>query len=278
MSVPNVLSRRGAALALLASLGLSACGQKPAEINVQPLRQTIYGVGKRKPLTAEVVDKKNNPIPDARVKWDSAKPSVVTVDSAGFLKSVAPGKTTVSVVFRNVSATIPIEVIDVASVTITPNRVTLVGARGTSSQLTAEVKDSKGNILALNPKWNVGDEKIAKVDAGNVTALAEGRTTISASLDEVVGAADVRVLFREIYTFEMTPLTIILKPGETQKMSVTVRDASGATIEDPALLWSTSDPKTAVCSNGIIQAVGKGSATISAAVGNRVLSASVLVN
>ena len=278
MSIRKVLSRRGAALALLASLGLSACGQKPAEINVQPLRQTIYGVGRKKPLRAEVVDKKNNPILDARVKWDSAKPSIVTVDSTGILKSVAPGKTTVSVVFRNVSATIPIEVIDAASMTITPNRVTIVGARGTSSQLTAEVKDSKGNVLALNPKWNVGDQKIAKVDAGNVTALAEGRTTISASLDEVVGAADVRVLFREIHTFEMTPLTIILKPGETQKMSVTVRDASGATIEDPALLWSTSDPKTAVCSNGIIQAVGKGSATISAAVGNRVLSASVLVN
>ena len=261
------------------SLGITACAQKPADINVQPAKTTIYGIGKKKNLKAEVVDRKNRPIADATVTWESAKLSIVTVDRVGVVKSVAPGKTTISVVCKNVSATIPVEVIDVASITITPNRITLVGTRGSSTQLVADVKDSRGNALMLKPKWNVGDQKVAEVDAsGTVTALAEGRTTVSAGLDEIVGGADVRILFREIHTFELWPHTIILRPGETQKMTVTVRDASGALIDDPALLWSSSDPRTAVCSNGIVQAVAKGTATISAAVGSKVLTASVLVN
>lgn len=280
MKTGNVLSRRRAALVVAAFVGLVGCGRRPTEITVTPTRQTIYGVGKKKTLKADVVDKKGRPLPAARVKWDSMKPSVVTVDADGILQSVAPGRTIVTASFEKVSpVSIPVEVFDAASVTLVPNHVTLVGARGISTRLNADVKDSKGNALAIKPTWNVGDQKIAKVDqTGNVVSLAEGRTTISANLDDIVGSADVRILFREINTFELSPTTIILKPGDIQRMAVTVRDATGASIEDAALLWSTSDPKTAICSNGIVQAVGKGTATISAAAGNKVLTATVLVN
>ena len=280
MNAGKLFSRRRAVLVLLACAGLAACGRKPAEISVSPQKLTIYGLGKKKTVKADVLDKKSRPLPEARVKWESTKPSVVVVDGDGILKSVSAGKTTVTVSCEKVPpVAILVEVFDVASITVSPNRVTLVGARGTSSQFAADVKDVKGNILAIKPQWNVGDPKIAKVDpGGSVTALAEGRTTITASLDDVLGVADVRTLFREIQSFEMTPTTIILRTGETQRMSVSVRDASGALIEDAALLWSTSDPKTAICSNGIVQAVGRGTATISAAAGSKVLTATVLVN
>ena len=118
------------------------------------------------------------------------------------------------------------------------------------------------------------------VDAnGVVTSADEGRTTIIASLgNDVSAACDIKVMHREIAAFDLTPVTLILKAGETQKITATIRDVTGALIDDPALAWTTSDPKTATVSNGAVTGVARGTAKISVATATRTLSADVLVN
>ena len=114
---------------------------------------------------------------------------------------------------------------------------------------------------------------------GSATSVGEGRATIIATLgNDQSSASDVRVLHREIASFEISPLTLILKVGEVQRVNATVKDASGLTVEDAALTWTSSDPKTATVSSGAVTGVSRGTALISVATSSRTLSATAIVN
>lgn len=271
--------REAFALALL-SLALSACSPKPAEIRVTPAKVTLYGPGRTQSLKYDVFDKKGNPMPGLTATWTSDKPKIASIDANGLVRSLAPGRTTVTATFQGFTSSASVEVVDVAALTVAPNRMTLVGAPGTKMKLVAEIRDAKGNLAPLKLKWTSGDPNVATVDTdGLVTGGAEGRTTVIASLgNDVSAACDVRVLHREIGAFELTPVTLILKVGETQKMLATIKDVTGLVIEDAALAWTTSDPRTATVTNGAVTGVARGAARISVATSTKTLGADVLVN
>jgi len=271
---------RGAIALALASLALGACRPKPAEIRVTPAKVTLYGPGRTQSLKYDVFDKKGNPMPGLTATWLSDKPKVASVDTNGLIRSLAPGRTIVTATFQSFSSSASVEVIDVASLTVSPVRMTLVGAAGTKMALVAEVRDAKGNLSPLKLKWVSGDPKVATVDAdGVVTAGAEGHTTVIASLgNDVSSACDVKILHREIGAFELTPVTLILRVGETQKMTATIKDLTGFVIDDAALAWTSSDPKTATVSNGAVTGVARGAARISVATSTKTLGADVFVN
>jgi len=273
--------RTGEAIALgLVSLALWACGPKPSEIRITPARVALYGPGRTQSLKYDVCDKKGNSLPGMAVVWTSDKPKVASIDANGLVRSLTPGRAIMTATFQSLTSSAAVEVLDIASLTVSPSRVTLVGPAGAKMALLAEIKDGKGNPSPLKAKWLSGDPKVATVDAdGVVTSVAEGRTTIIASLgSEVSSACDIKVLNREIAAFELTPVTLILKVGEIQKMTATIRDVTGVLIEDAALAWTTSDPRTATVSNGAVTGVARGSAKISVATASRTLSADVLVN
>ena len=146
--------------------------------------------------------------------------------------------------------------------------------------LAVEIKDARGNAANLKPKWMSGDPKVATVDAnGVVTSAGEGRTTIIASLgNDQSSASDVRVLHREISTFEISPLTLIIRIGETQRINAVVKDASGMAVEDAALAWTSSEPKIATVANGAVVGLARGTAVITVATSSRTLTATAIVN
>jgi uncharacterized protein YjdB len=261
-------------------VALAACSPKPSEIRVTPAKTTLFGPGHTQSLKYEVFDKKGNPMPGLTAVWASDKPKIASVDANGLVRSVGPGRATVTATFQTFTSSVSVDVIDVASLTVMPARMTLIGATGTKMTLAAEVRDAKGNLTPLKLKWTSGDPRVATVDAeGVVTAGAEGQTTIIASLgNDVSSACDVKVLHREIGSFELVPVTMILKVGETQRMTATIKDLAGVVIEDAALAWTSSDPKTASVANGAVTGVARGTARISVATSAKTLGADVLVN
>jgi uncharacterized protein YjdB len=279
MNARRAVALRGLAAAFGAAFALG-CRSKPAEIRVTPAKLTFYGSGRTQTFKFDVLDKKGRPLPALTVAWTTEKPTVASVDANGLVRSLAPGRTTLTATAQGVSGSAAIEVVDVASINVTPNRMTLVGPPGTKMGLIAEIKDAKGNLVPLKPKWTAGDPKVATVDTeGVVTSVSEGRTTIIASLgNDQSAASDVRVLHREISTFEISPLTLILKIGEVQRINAVVKDASGLSVEDAALAWTSSDPKTAAVSNGAVIGVARGTAVISVATSQRTLTATAIVN
>jgi len=277
----NTFSLRRPAAALLASgLLLSACGQKPAEVRVTPARILLYGKDRRATVKADVYDKKGTAVPNQSVKWESANPKVATVEPSGLVKTVGPGRVQITARLGELSGSATVEVVDIATLAVTPSRATLVGPMGTTMALAADFRDSNNQPVAVKAKWETSNPKVVRVtETGLVASVAEGKAAVTASLGTDLSAGcEIRVLFREISAFDIAPLTLLLKAGETQRINPTVRDSSGAIVEDPALAWSTSDPKVASVLNGVVKAESQGTATISVAAGSRTLHATVLVN
>lgn len=275
------LSPRRALAALLSTgLLLSACGQKPAEVRVSPAKIQLFGKDRRASVKADVVDKKGNPVEDQSVTWESSNPKVATVEPSGIIKSIGPGRTQIVAKKGTLTGLASVDVADVASLAVIPSRLTLVGPVGTTFALVADLRDTRGQPSPMKPKWSTSDPKVAQVtETGLVASAGEGKATVTANLGTDLSAGcEVRVLFREIASFEIAPLTLLLKTGDSQRINPVVRDTGGTVIEDPALVWTSSDPKVASVQNGVVKAESPGTATITVAAGARIHRASVLVN
>ncbi|MEO6326867.1 MAG: Ig-like domain-containing protein [Thermoanaerobaculia bacterium] len=266
-------------LSLLAVLFSLSCGQKPASIRVSPPKSIVYGLKKSTVIAAEILDKKGAVIAGPVVSWESSKPKVASVDKDGRVQSLTAGRTIVKATFGELSGVSSLEVIDAATITITPMRVAVAGPKGTTLRLVSLVKDMKGAPVVVKPKWTSSDVKIATVDAdGVVTSVAEGRAVLNASIGDIGTGADVRVTFKSVATFEAAPPTMILKVGDVQQINGLARDESGAPIQDAAVDWISSDPKTVTCIGGEVKGIAAGTATVRATCGGKSSEVSVLVN
>lgn len=264
-------------IALLAAS--AACGQKPASIRISPPKTMIYGLGKKTTVTAEVLDKKGVPVPGTRVTWDSSKPKVVSVDTNGSLVAVGSGRAVLTAKLGAFSSSSAVEVVDVATLTINPLRVTLAGRKGTTTRLEAVIKDSKGKPIPVRPKWSSSNPKVAAVSSeGVVTSVGEGRAVVNAVIGEIGSGTDVRIVQKEVASFEALPPTIILKVGDSQKINSVARDQSGTIIEDAATTYVSSDPKIALCEGSDVKGVAPGTATIQVVCSGKSAEVSVLVN
>ena len=92
-------------------------------------------------------------------------------------------------------------------------------------------------------------------------------------------AAPVPVPFTPVVTtVEVSPGTAALVLDQTVRLSVTVKDQKGGTLSGRVPAWTTSSAAVAtVASDGLVSAVGAGSATITAAVEGKQGSATITV-
>lgn len=151
----------------------------------------------------------------------------------------------------------------VTGVSLSPKTLSLNPGKG--GTLTATI--TPDNATNQNVTWKSSDTKVATVDNGLVTAVAEGTATITVTTTDGN--------FQDTCTVTVTP------PAKTPVTSVTLDktsltlDVGGsftltATVEpanatNKAVTWSTSDKNVAtVDQNGNVKAVGAGKATITA--------------
>ena len=150
------------------------------------------------------------------------------------------------------------------------------------SSLTMRVSESKQLFVnvspekQITPEWSVEDDTIVSISAnGTVTALKEGKTKVSAAVDGKTLTCDVTVQAKYTFILDCTQLTT--KEGSTRQLNiVTVPD-----LEDddslPAFVWATTDEDVATVKDGLVTAVGKGDATITATYGTVQLACEVTV-
>ena len=212
------------------------------------------------------------------VTWSSDNTSVATVDANGKVTAVAEGTATITAKAGDKTATCSVTVKKntVAVESITLDKSSLELAEGGTATLTATVKPD--NATNKTVTWSSDKTAVATVDAnGKVTAVAEGTATITAKAGDKSATCSVTVdkntVAVESITLDIT--STIMNTGETLTLTATVKPDNAT---DKTVTWSSNNTTIAtVDQNGKITAVDGGTATITAKVGDKEATCTVMV-
>ena len=161
--------------------------------------------------------------------------------------------------------------ITVTGVSVSPESISL--ECGETKQLTAKI--SPENATAGDITWTSSDEAIATVSSdGTVTGISKGTATVTATVSGKSGTCEVTVT-QEVQSVEISPATATLtSKGETIQLTATVlpEGAGEAT-------WTSSDETVATVSpEGIVTAIGEGTAIITATAGEKTATCTITVS
>ena len=158
----------------------------------------------------------------------------------------------------------------VTNVTISPTSISL--ECGETYQLMVDI--SPQDATEQNVSWSSSDAQIATVsDDGIVTGIGKGNATITASVGGKSAVCNVTVTL-DVQSVSISPTTLVMtKLGETAQLTATVQpEGAGEAV------WSSSDEAVAtVSSEGLVAAVGRGTATITATAGEKTATCEVTV-
>ena len=272
----------GSAIVFAASEGISASVSVSvttigvARVVVQPASGSI-NQGQTVQLTATAIDNSGQNIPGKVATWTSSNDAVASISSTGRVTGISPGQVTLTATIDGVvgTATLAVAQTPVASVTVTPNALTL--APGQSVGLTVALADAQGSPLPVSGRtisWSTSSASVATVNsAGNITAIGPGTAVVTASTEGVSGTSTITVTSTPVATVTLSPASAALNQGQTQAVTATARDASGNVLTGRLVSWISSNVAVATVNTGttasanIISSVGTGTATISATIG-----------
>ena len=204
---------------------------------------------------------------DKTVKWTSANEKIAAVDQNGVITATGKGTTTITAAAADGSgrkATCRITVkVPVTKITLDKTALTLVKGK-TAALKVKTVTPSDANNKSVT--WTSSNKKIVTVDTkGNIKAIGKGTAVITAAAKDgskvtATCKITVKVPVTKI-TLNKTALTI--NKGKTANLKV--KAISPADASNKAVTWTSSNKKVAtVNAKGVVKAVGKGTATITA--------------
>ena len=216
----------------------------------------IYGTGQIA-ATVSPSDAANK-----NVTWSSSNRMVANVDATGKVTGITQGTATITVttVDGGHTATCTVTVASpVKGVTLDHTAMTInlyeIG------KLTATV--SPTNTTNKNVTWSSSNGMVVNVDAtGKLTGITTGTAIITVTTVDggYTATCIVNVVIPVTGVFIDPPLEITLNGGETWQVPITV---SPNNATDKSVKWSSSNDLVAtVDSNGLVTAVGGGTATI----------------
>ena len=160
------------------------------------------------------------------------------------------------------SATLTISAAPVAVTGVSLSKSETALTVGASETLTATVSPENANNK--NVSWKSDDTAVATVDQnGKVTAVGKGSATITATTEDgkYTATCTVKVSPAPVAAngVTLTPDKTTLNVGEKQTLTATVLPADAT---NKNVTWVSSDTSVATVENGVVTAVGKGTATI----------------
>lgn len=241
-----------------------------ASLLVTPATAALV-VGGTRAMTAVVLDANGGVLTGRTVNWTSTAPAVASVSDAGGVTALTPGTTVIVATSegRSATATVTVTPVPVATLQVTPGASTITS--GGTQQLVATARDADGQLLTgRTVSWQSGTPSVATVsEAGLVSALTAGTTTITATSEGVPGTATITVLPpapAPVATVTLNATVLDAYVGRTFQFEATLRSASGTVLSGRTVDWATSAPSVVMVSaNGAVSVTGDGTATITAA-------------
>lgn len=183
------------------------------------------------------------PAPLGRVRWKSLRPEVASVDSAGLMIAVAPGRTIIQATSTGGHmAAAPVEVA-VAEIALSETRIVL-GPQEIDTLLLI-VPAQRGRPVRSGLQWHTSDSSVVRVGpTGIVVGIAPGRAEIAA-----IGFGQERrvevLVHREPSTLVVSPRpnagTIQLPIRASRRVTVVAEASDSTPIPEARVTWVTGD-------------------------------------
>lgn len=234
----------------------------------------VIAKGQSEQLTATLTPAGAN----SPVQWKSSRSSVATVTQDGTVTAVTTGKTTITATANGKSASCEVTVNNpLNGITITSAGGVTTIKKGQSTQLNVSY-DPADTTDDKTVTWTSSKESVATVsNTGLVTAVADGTTTITASVGSKTASYEITVQEVRLNGISLNKSTATVHRGEQEVLTV-VYDPENTT-DDKTVTWKTSDAtKVSVDGNGKITAKAVGGAVITARVGNHEAACTVTVD
>jgi uncharacterized protein YjdB len=267
--------------AVLIALAVAACGPSVKSVSVEPARSVLEVKGGTAALRAVARDEKGQPVDASKLKvaWSSSAPQTATVDEAGNVTAQRSGEATVTAAVGEVKGAAQVVVSIPASVSVSSISRDL--RPGETVVLTVVVVDDAAKPVTV-PRtitWSSSDPEVARVVDGKLEAVGPGSATITAAAGSLKGTSAVRVRIPDFARLALTPAkTQTLKKGDRLTFKVAALDKKGQKVAGVPVSWKSSDPRVAtVSADGIVAAVKKGSAKITASASGKAATVGVTV-
>ena len=166
----------------------------PALVVVTPDSTALGAPGATIQLKAEARNASGDSVGGQTFVWTSSDSTKARVSSTGLVTAVAYGSVTVTATAAGVSGSAKVSVNWLAEIVVSPAGLNLP-ALGFTAQLDAVALDAGGYWMSgLTFVWASSDPAVIRVSEwGQVTAVADGSATISATAGSVTGSAAVTV-------------------------------------------------------------------------------------
>lgn len=206
------------------------------------------------------------------VTWDSNDPSVVVVTD-GVVTAVGVGTANVRAMVGQMTANciVTVEPIEAESIELNISSETLL--IGQSLQLSATLNPE--NTTDKTITWLSDNASVASVSTtGEVMAIAQGSATITAECGTVSATCTITVQPVPSDQLVMNFTAVTLKVGGSQQLTAQIYPSN---TTDQTITWSSSETSVATVENGLVTALGIGTATITAQNGNQTATCIVTV-
>jgi YVTN family beta-propeller protein len=246
-------------------------------VEVSPLSKTLTALGATSTFTATVKDSLGNTITGQTIVWESTSTSVATINSAtGVATAVANGSTTIKATVAGKTGTANL----IVAQTIEPPVINALSDTPAGLSPSTVAAESDDFILTINGTKFRGD---AAVNFGDTVLTPESVTftaitvKVPTALINSPGAVSVTVMSAGAlsnavtFTIGNAVVDVMIAPsnsvtfnalGLTQKFTPTAK-TTGGTVIPKSFQWTSSNTSVAtVTSEGVVTAIGNGSATV----------------
>ncbi len=197
------------------------------------------------------------------VSWTSSAPAVASVSDAvgskGLSQAIAVGTSTITATFAGVSDSTQLTVIEpvLQSITVSPPNPSVLSVSTGSFKAIGHYSDGTTPDITGLVTWNSSQSRIATITAGGaLTTLAQGTSSINATLDGVSGTTDLKVTGGNLTgitlsTPTITPVngTITLVKDTVGRLIATGTFSNGAVRDITGVVsWSVENPALATVS------------------------------
>lgn len=199
-----------------------------------------------------------NTTDDTRAVWTTSDEAVAVVDENGTVTAVDPGTAVITAAVGTFRATCQVNI--TAPLTDFHFHFETLTLRNGDSATLPVSYEPLNTTDALNITWKSSNDNIVKVDAnGKVTAVNPGTAVVRATCGGFVDECTISVII-PVNSVYISQTSLTLNKGEGLTLTAGVGPAN--TTEDRTISWTSDNTAVATVKNGVVTAVGPGTARI----------------